>query len=163
MSRRLAAVAVAIALAGPLGLTAACSSSAHIGGRAATDTTDAGGSSDTSSPEEVIVSDAEVSAGIAQVDDQIALALTTLPSDQAKAKAVVEQVYDTWYGIEGTIKQNSKDLYLDMEDGLGAVKNGVDQNDAAKAQKGSTDFSAAASEYLQQWPSLPASSTTKAP
>ncbi|MGZ4710536.1 MAG: hypothetical protein ACXWBN_17515 [Acidimicrobiales bacterium] len=163
MSRRLAAVAVAIALAGPLGLTAACSSSAHIGGRAATDTTDAGGSSDTSSPEEVTVSDAEVSAGVAQVDDQIALALTTLPSDQAKAKAVVEQVYDTWYGIEGTIKQNSKDLYLDMEDGLGAVKNGVDQNDAAKAQKGSTDFSAAASEYLQQWPSLPASSTTKAP
>jgi hypothetical protein len=163
MSRRLArAVLVAVALAGPLGLTAACSSSAHIGGTAAPD--DTTGSTGTSTPEEVIVSDAEVSAGIAQVDDQIALALTTLPTDQAKAKAVVEQVYSTWYGIEGTIKKNSKDLYLDMEDGLGAVKNGVDQNDATKAQKGSTDFSAAASKYLQQFPAVPASTTTaKAP
>ena len=162
MSRRLAAVIVAVALTGPLSLTAACSSSAHIGG--ATAPADTGGPADTTSPEEVIVSDAEVSAGIANVDDQIALALTILPTDQAKAKAVVEQVYDTWYGIEGTIKQHSKDLYLDMEDGLGAVKNGVDQNDATKAQKGSTDFSAAASKYLQQWPSLPASTTTtKAP
>jgi hypothetical protein len=51
-----------------------------------------------------------------------------------------------------------------MEDGLGAVKNGVDQNDATKAQKGSTDFSAAASKYLQQFPAVPASTTTtKAP
>lgn len=160
MSRRLTAVVVALALAAPLSLTAACSS-ARDGGSA--QTADTEGSTGTSSPEEVIVSDAEVSAGIAAVDDQIALALATLPTDQAKAKAVVEQVYDTWYGIEGTIKQNSKDLYLDMEDGLGGVKNGVDQNDAAKAEKGSTDFSAAASEYLQQWPSLPASSSTKAP
>ncbi len=90
--------------------------------------------------------------------------LTTLPADQAKAKAIVDQIYDTWYGIEGTIKKNSSDLYLDMEDGLGAIKNGVDQNDAEKAQKGSTDFSAAASKYLQQWPGTGGSTTTtKAP
>jgi cytochrome c556 len=163
MSRRLVAAAVvALTLAGPLSLTAACSSSAKKDATNAP--ADTSGSSDTSSPEEVIVSDAEVSAGIAQVDDEIALALTQLPTDQAKAKATVEQVYDSWYGIEGTIKKNSKDLYLDMEDGLGAVKNGVDQNDATKAQKGSTDFSAAASKYLQQFPAVPASTTTtKAP
>jgi hypothetical protein len=161
MSRRLVTVVVALAVLGPLSVTAACSSDKH-GGSAQVDTTTGGGSSDTSSPEEVIVSDAEVTAGIATLDDQIALALTTLPTDQAKAKAVVDEVYDTWYGIEGTIKKNSSDLYLDMEDGLGAVKNGVDQNDAEKAQKGSTAFSAAASKYLQQWPGT-GSTTTKAP
>ena len=161
MSRRFAAVAVALAIAGPFTLTAACSSSAKKD--VATAPSDSSGSSDTSSPEEVIVSDAEVTAGIAELDDQIALALTTLPIDQSNAKVIVDQVYDTWYGIEGTIKQNSKDLYLDMEDGLGAVKNGVDQNDLTKAEKGSTDFSAAASKYLQQWPGQSASSTTKAP
>jgi hypothetical protein len=159
MSRRLALVAL-VAVLGPLSVTAACSSEKH---QDSTAVTTGGGSSDTSSPEEVIVSDAEVTAGIAKVDDQIALALATLPTDQAKAKAVVDQVYDTWYGIEGTIKQNSSDLYLDMEDGLGAVKNGVDQSDAEKAQKGSTDFSAAASKYLQQWPGTAGSTTTKAP
>jgi hypothetical protein len=50
-----------------------------------------------------------------------------------------------------------------MEDGLGAVKNGVDQNDLDKAEKGSTAFSAAASKYLQQWPGTGGSTTTKAP
>jgi hypothetical protein len=89
--------------------------------------------------------------------------LGALASDQAKARTQVDAVYDTWYSIEGTIKQNSSDLYLDMEDGLGAVKNGVDQNDAAKAKKGSTDFSAAASKYLQEWPGTGGSTTTKAP
>ena len=160
MSRRLAIVVVALAVIGPLG-AAACSSSKKEPVQSTG--TSAAGSSDTTSPEEVIVSDAEVTAGIAEIDDQIALALTTLPTDQAKAKTVVGQVYDTWYGIEGTIKKNSSDLYLDMEDGLGAVKNGVDQNDAEKAQKGSTDFSAAASKYLQQWPGTGGSTTTKAP
>ncbi len=161
MSRRLAAVVVALAVIAPLSVTAACSS-AKKGGTVGTETT-SGDSSDTTSPEEVIVSDAEVAAGIAELDDQIALAVTTLPTDQAEATAVVDQLYDTWYGIEGRIKQNSTDLYLDMEDGLGAVKNGVDQNDAEKAQKGSTAFSAAASTYLQQWPGTADSTTTKAP
>ena len=162
MTRRLAAAVVVLAVLGPLSVTAACSSDKKASSpQFGTVTT--GGSSDTSSPEEIIVSDAEVSAGIAKVDDQIALAITTLPIDQSNAKVIVDQVYDTWYGIEGTIKQNSKDLYLDMEDGLGAVKNGVDQNDADKAHTGSTDFSAAASKYLQQWPGQSASSTTKAP
>ena len=160
MSRRLAAVVVALSIIAPLGVTAACSSSKK--GTVQTETT-TGGSSDTSSPEEVIVSDAEVTAGIAELDDQIALVLTTLSTDQAKAKTQVDAVYDTWYSIEGTIKENSSDLYLDMEDGLGAVKNGVDQNDATKAKKGSTDFSAAASKYLQEWPGTGGSTTTKAP
>jgi hypothetical protein len=161
MSRRLAAVVVALAVLGPLGVTA-CSSAKQGGASETPVTTD--GSSNTTSPEELIVSDAEVTTGITEIDDQIALALTTLPTDQAKAKAVVDDVYTTWYGIEGTIKQNSTDLYLDMEDGLGGVKNGVDQNDAEKAQKGSTAFSAAASKYLQQWPGTGGSTTTtKAP
>ena len=162
MTRRLAAAVVVLAVLGPLSVTAACSSDKKASSpQFGTVTT--GGSSDTSSPEEIIVSDAEVSAGIAKVDDQIALAITTLPIDQSNAKVIVDQVYDTWYGIEGSIKKNSSDLYLDMEDGLGAVKNGVDQNDLDKAEKGSTAFSAAASKYLQQWPGTGGSTTTKAP
>jgi hypothetical protein len=161
MSRRLTVVVVAVVAVGSL-LLGACSSSKHSNANTSAPST-AAESSDTSSPEEVIVSDAEVTAGIAKLDDSIALTLTTLPTDQAKAKAMVDDIYDTWYGIEGTIKKNSSDLYLDMEDGLGAIKNGVDQNDAQKAQKGSTDFSAAASKYLQQWPGTGGSTTTKAP
>jgi len=160
MPRRLVAVPV-VALIAVLGLTGACSSSSKDDGSAAVTTP--AGSSDTTSPEDVIVPDAQVTAGIADIDDQIALVLTTLSTDQAKAKTQVDAVYDTWYSIEGTIKENSSDLYLDMEDGLGAVKNGVDQNDATKAKKGSTDFSAAASKYLQEWPGTGGSTTTKAP
>ena len=162
MPRRLAAVVVALAVVGPLSVVTACSSSSKKD-VTATAPGDTSGSSGTTSPEEVIVSDAEVTAGINKVDDQIALALSQVATDQTAAKATVQAVYDTWYTIEGTIKQNSPDLYLDMEDGLGAVKNGVDQNDSAKAQQGSAAFSTAASKYLQQWPGQSASSTTKAP
>lgn len=162
MSRRLSAFVVALAIIAPLSVTAACSSDKKDGSTQ-TETT-VGGSSNTTSPEELIVSDAEVAAGIAKIDDQIALVLTTLPIDQSNAKVLVDQTYDLWYGIEGTIKQNSTDLYLDMEDGLGGVKNGVDQTDLEKAEMGSTAFSAAASKYLQQWPGTGSSTTTtKAP
>jgi hypothetical protein len=159
MPRRLAAVVVALAVALALGLTA-CSSDKKEVETAPADTSAA---SDTTSPEDVIVPDAQVTAGLAKVGDQIALALTQLTSDQDQAKATVEAAHQTWYSFEGTVKQNSQDLHLDMEDGLGAVKNGVDENDAARAQRGSTDFSAAASKYLQEWPGTGGSTTTKAP
>jgi hypothetical protein len=159
MPRRLAAVAIAVTVALTLGLSA-CSSDTKDAGTNPADTM--AQSADTS-PEDVIVADSVVTAGIAKVDDQIALALTQLATDQDQAKASVEAAYQTWYSFEGTVKQNSQDLYLDMEDGMGAVKNGVDQNDAAKAEQGSKDFSAAASKYLQQWPGTDDSTTTKAP
>ena len=129
-------IVLALALAG-------CSSSSD-GGSGVANTTEG------SSYE--IVSDAQVAAGLATVQSQLAEVVATLPTDQTGAQALVSQAYDTWYTFEGTIKEHSKNQYLDLEDALGSVKTGTDRNDQARVAQGAAAFDTAAAAYLSQWP-----------
>jgi hypothetical protein len=128
----------------------------------------AGCSSDSSSPSGdtatsegdayQIVPDAVVTVGLAQIEALADDVVAAMPSERSTTG--VQQIYDDWSGFEGTIKQNSVDSYLDLEDALSTLKNGVEQDDRAKAERGAADLHAAASAYLL---SHPGTAATTAP
>jgi hypothetical protein len=142
MHRRFASLAIALVAVPAFGLTG-CSSSAP---KTAPSATTAGGSI------YEVVPDERVTAGLVSVQALNGQAVARLATDQAAAQELVDEIYDDWYAFEGTIKTNSIDLYLALEDGLGAMKNGIDQKDADKAATGAAAFATAADRYLQQWP-----------
>jgi hypothetical protein len=143
-----------LALLATVGLAAAlpaCSSSSSGPGAPAT-----------TSPEDRVATDAEVAQGLAEVQALADRAVEQLATDKAAATATVEQLYDTWYAVEGTIKRNDVSTYLDLEDGLGAVKRGVDQGDQAKASGGAAAFATSAASYLSRFPAPGAGTATTA-
>ncbi|MBI2705732.1 MAG: hypothetical protein HYX32_10655 [Actinobacteria bacterium] len=99
-----------------------------------------------------IVPAAEVTAGLADVQKLAADAKAQLTSDPAAAKQSTKAMYDRWYDFEGTVRKNDKSLYLPMEDGLAAIKAGVEQNDPTKVDRGINDLQTSASQYLAKFP-----------
>ena len=60
------------------------------------------------------------------VDEVFALVLVAVRLlGNRMLEAMVAQMYDTWYEFEGTVRKQEKNLYLQMEDGLSAIKAGV--------------------------------------
>ncbi len=104
--------------------------------------------SSTVSPSYSIVPPAKVSAGLAEVQRMAAALQATLATDQKAATADLEKMYTTWYEFEGTIRANDKDLYLQMEDGLGSIKLGVQENRPDRITSGMVDLTAGATAYL---------------
>jgi hypothetical protein len=105
----------------------------------------------TTSPEEKIVPAAEVTAGLAAVR-AIAQGLPAgLAADQAKARKDVDDMYAKWFTFEGTVRKNDQDLYLTMEDGLGGMKIGVQENKPDRVTRGLSDFEQAADAYLKKY------------
>ena len=113
-----------------------------------------GGSDSTASPattggaEYEIVTDAQVTAGLADVTQVMSTLSGLLAQDQDQARAAIETMYTRWFEFEGTIRANDKNLYLDMEDGLVAAKIGVQENRPNKIDEGVAAFAAATSAYL---------------
>lgn len=143
---------------------AACAKTSTPSGSAPATTADSdsdGGSAEAGSGY-AIVSDAEVAAGLTTSTQLAMLAVKQLPTDQAAAKATTAQLYDGWASYEGTVRANDKSLYLDLEDGLGALKNGVDQNNLEKAQRGLADFTTASTSYLAKFPATGTATTATA-
>ena len=99
-----------------------------------------------------IVSATEVAAGLASTKPLLETAASLAGVDGPKGQRAVTAVYDAWYAFEGTIRKTDQAIYLDMEDALVAVKAGVQQKDAAKASKGSADFTRLANRYLAKFP-----------
>jgi hypothetical protein len=99
-----------------------------------------------------IVPDAQVKAGLVEVRKVAAQIKTTLPSSQADATTLSKDMYKTWFTFEGTVRKNDKDLYLQMEDGLAAIKAGVDQNRPDKVDRGIADLESGATAYLAAHP-----------
>jgi len=110
------------------------------------------GAPGTTAPEERVSTAAEVTAGLADVRQQAATIKTTLTTDQAGAEAQSRAMYDRWFEFEGTVRKNDKNLYLQMEDGLAAIKAGAEQNRADKVDKGLKDLEEGATAYLVKFP-----------
>jgi hypothetical protein len=131
-----------LTLVASLGLAlphAACGSDGSSSGAAA-DGTEAAGY--------VIVSDADVAAGIAKSEaDMTALSTAGTPSDEQ-----IDELFEDWEGYEGTVKDNDPDTYLALEDALGAFKKAAADADQAGMAKAITDFTAASSAYLTAHP-----------
>ena len=148
MHRLLSASAAVVAVAGLALAVPACSSSKT-----------SGGSSSTQAPEDQLVSAADVAAGLAGIQQLNSTAALTLDRDQAGAKATLDQVETSWRTIEGTVKHNDVNAYLDFEDALGSLRNGVDQNNVDKATTAAAAFATHASTYLDTWPADGAATT----
>ncbi len=102
----------------------------------------------TTSPEDRIVSDAEVTEGLADVRAMATEILGQLGSDPPAAEQTAKAMYQRWFEFEGTVRKNDIDLYLQMEDGLSGIKAGIEKQAADRVQRGKNDLDEGADAYL---------------
>ena len=101
---------------------------------------------DEGSPESHIAPDAEVTAGLAAlktVGDKVASA-----PGGAASKLASKGLEPVWQPIEGTVKKNEPDIYLDIEDSFQRMESG----DLANAKKGARSMAGAVDAYLAKHP-----------
>jgi len=97
-------------------------------------------------PEDTIAPDAAVGAGLVKlkgVAEHVADA-----SDADTSKEAAEGLEAVWKPIEGTVKKNEPDLYLDIEDSFQRMESG----DLANAKKGAQSMATAVDAYLAKHP-----------
>jgi hypothetical protein len=97
-------------------------------------------------PEDTIAPDAAVGAGLVKlkgVAEKVADA-----SDADTSKAAAEGLETVWKPIEGTVKKNEPDLYLDVEDSFERLSSG----DLDNAKQGEQDLTKAVDAYLAKHP-----------
>ena len=101
-----------------------------------------------SGPTYSVVPAAEVTAGLAEVQRIAGTLEATRAKDEAAARADLERMYDKWFEFEGTVRAKDKNLYLQMEDGLGSIKIGVQENRPDRIASGVIELAAGADAYL---------------
>jgi hypothetical protein len=106
----------------------------------------------TVAPEDILVPNAEVTAGLAKLGTLVAEAATQAAGDAETAKATVDRSWTQWLAIEGRIKKNDTGAYLEFEDALSDMRIGADDDDAAKVKKGATAVVALSAAYLAKFP-----------
>lgn len=141
----------ALSACGGGGDTASSSDAAATTATAEATTTEAsssGGSDEKSgSPESRVAPDAEVSAGLKQLKG-VAAAIAASPDGNAAKDAAEKGIEPVWQPIEGTVKKNEPDLYLDVEDSFGLLGSGsLDQ-----AKRGQQRLATAVDAYLAKHP-----------
>lgn len=130
-----------VAVVGAAAIAAGCSSSSASSGTSKT----------TKAPEEIVVSDAKVTAGLGAMKTLFTDAADALDG-QASASEFPDKIEHEWSQIEGTVKKNDPDAYLRVEDARSAVDNAIKDKKAAAASTAAQDFSTAADKYLAQYP-----------
>jgi hypothetical protein len=116
---------------------------------------DAGSSSDeaTEATEESheVVPDSEVTAGLAELGTMGASASAAIAAG-SDATSDVDEMFEKWESIEGTIKQNETEMYLDFEDSLANLRNAAKDKDAATAATALKSFTGTTAAYLAKHP-----------
>jgi hypothetical protein len=101
----------------------------------------------TAAPEDTIAPDAEVGAGLVKLKGVAAKIAGAADGDASKQAA--EGLEPVWRPIEGTVKKNEPDLYLDVEDSFQRLESG----DLDNAKKGAQALNTAVDAYLAKHPS----------
>ncbi|HMK12221.1 MAG TPA: hypothetical protein VK461_11605 [Acidimicrobiales bacterium] len=136
-------VALGLACAAVMVFVSACGDDSGSSSSATT----AASAEGTDAPEDVIVSDATVTAGL----NQSMADMKSLAEGVANGTATDDQFEDAhegWESYEGTVKKNNPEAYLGLEDALAAMQKAIGEKDADAAQKASDDFTADATAYL---------------
>jgi iron uptake system EfeUOB component EfeO/EfeM len=104
----------------------------------------------TTAPEQKVSTDAEVSAGLAKmsalVSDQVAAG-----PDTQKAAAARDELTTVWQSIEGTVKDKEPEIYVDIEDNMSLLSQGVEGDDD-KGALGARDIITSMDDYLAKHP-----------
>lgn len=104
----------------------------------------------TTAPEQKISTDAEVAAGLAKMQQSVAKIVAAGP-DTAKAAAADDELEPVWKTIEGTVKKNEPDIYVNIEDSMSLLSSGV-EGDEEKGAVGAKDMNTAITDYLAKYP-----------
>lgn len=100
-------------------------------------------------PEDVIVSDAVVATGMAELKRLAAEAT----SDPDRAEGAGEDIEDAWKGIEGTVKKNDPDAYLTFEEGIDGLQDAAADGNTAKVQSSADTIASSVDSYRASHPS----------
>jgi hypothetical protein len=103
-------------------------------------------------PEDVLVSNAKVTAGLATLGTLVATTATQAKTDATAAKATATQASEQWEAIEGRIKKNDTSAYLEFEDALSDIRTGAADKDGAKVAKAAESIATITSAYLAKFP-----------
>ena len=137
---RFALVAVMLALSGALG---ACGGDDNDSGGTSSS---AGTTQAAASPEDTIAPDAEVGAGLVKLKG-VAEKVADAP-DGNDSKEAAEGLEAVWEPIEGTVKKNEPDLYIEVEDSFERLSSG----DLDNAKKGEQSLVKAVDAYIAKHP-----------
>ena len=129
------------AMALGLVLVAGCSSSSDSSSSTST----------TKAPEDVLVTNAKVTAGLASLGTLVRTAASQAKTDPAAAQATMNQASEQWEAIEGRIKKNDTDAYLQFEDALSDMRIGAEDKDATKVSKGAGNLATISTAYLAKF------------
>src|SRR3954470_15365776 len=141
LARRLPVGAVMVVAGFTLG---ACGSDSSDSGSASTASSSAAAT--TAAPEDTIAPDAAVSAGLVKLKG-VGADIAAAP-DGDSAKEAAEGLEPVWQPIEGTVKKNEPDLYLEVEDSSQRLESG----DLDNAKTGAQALSTAVDAYLAKHP-----------
>jgi hypothetical protein len=139
---RIALAAALVALSAGLAACGGDDGSASGGSTAASSSA----TTQAASPEDTIAPDAAVGAGLVKLKG-VANKIADSPGGD-EAKAAAEGLEPVWQPIEGTVKKNEPDLYLDIEDSFQRMESG----DLANAKKGARSMVTAVDAYLAKHP-----------
>jgi ABC-type phosphate/phosphonate transport system substrate-binding protein len=141
LARRLLVGAVMAAAGLALG---ACGSDSSDSGSASSST--AATAATTAAPEDTIAPDAAVATGLVKLKG-VGAKIAAAP-DGDSAKEAADGLEPVWQPIEGTVKKNEPDLYLDVEDSFQRLESG----DLDNAKTGATALTTAVDAYLAKHP-----------
>ena len=119
-----------------------------------------GGSDDSSSssapttkaPEDILVSNAQVTAGLATLRTAFEDAEAAISSKSATVKTYPDKLNELWFAVEGRIKKNDSLSYINFEDALARMVNAAKSEKAADVQKALDQFTTTADGYLAKFP-----------
>jgi|SoiMetStandDraft_2_1073263.scaffolds.fasta_scaffold150307_2 hypothetical protein len=104
-------------------------------------------------PEDLRASDADVATGLQEIDDLVdQVAGGVADDDDEAATEANEQIEPVWQEVEGTIKANDPDAYIEFEDNFALLGSAVDNGDADGAQTAADAVSGAVTAYLADHP-----------
>lgn len=106
----------------------------------------------TTTPEERIVPDSQVTAGIATLEEQAGRVESLVATDPAAAEKVAADAQEHWLTFEGTVKKNETDMYLRFEDALSDLNLGAQKGSVEQVKRGATDLRQVAADYLAARP-----------
>jgi hypothetical protein len=139
---RLRTAAVAASLTCLVLVGAGCSSSSD----------DAEPTSTTKAPEDILVPNAAVTAGLNNLRTLVAQAKSEAAAKASTVGQTVDDSWSQWLKIEGRVKKNDTGAYLEFEDALSDMRVGAQEDDPAKVEKGATSVDGLITSYLADFP-----------
>lgn len=103
------------------------------------------------SPEDHIADDAAVTAGLGRMARTAATIASTVAAG-TKVEDAQDQLEVDWQQVEGTVRQNEPDMYLEFEEDLGAIDKAAAAADATATAESIADLATVTASYLAKHP-----------